>query len=94
MFPGIEKQMTRLRRESKAKENQKKPPLSSPDVVETADFVFAPFDPNERFVVKHAFTDRACNEYIYAKLAQAMGYHVPKAFLRRTNTGGLLSVRN
>ena len=43
MFSRMEKEIMRLRMESKAEENQKKPPLSSPDVVETSDFVFAPF---------------------------------------------------
>ena len=43
MFPGLEKRMMHLRMESKVEENRKKPPLSSPDVVEISDFVFAPF---------------------------------------------------
>ena len=43
MFSRMEKEIMRLRMESKAEENQKKPPLSSPDVAETSDFVFAPF---------------------------------------------------
>lgn len=48
MFPGLEKQMMHLRIESKAEENRKKPPLVSADVVETGDFVFAPFNPLNR----------------------------------------------
>lgn len=100
MFSGMEKVIMRLRMESKAEENRKKPPLSSPDVVETRDFVFVPFDPlnrvgdsgtlllakrkanrKEQYVVKHAFTDCACNEFVYTKLAQAMGYCMPDAIL-------------
>lgn len=100
MFSGMEKVIMRLRMESKAEENWKKPPLSSPDVVETFDFVFAPFNPlnrvgdsgtlllakrkanrKEQYVVKHAFTDCACNEFVYTKLAQAMGYCMPDAIL-------------
>ena len=92
MFPGLDKLLIQLRMESKAEENRKKPPISSSDVVETDDFVFAPFNPlnrigdsgplllakrkadrKDRYVVKHTSTDCACNEYIYAKLAQAMG---------------------
>ena len=30
-------------------------------------------DRSDRYFVKHAFTDCACNEYVYTKLAQAMG---------------------
>lgn len=100
MFPGLEKQMMHLRIESKAEENRKKPPLVSADVVETGDFVFAPFNPlnrvgdsgplllakrktnrKEQYVVKHAFTDCACNEFIFTKLAQVMGYTIPHAIL-------------
>ncbi len=100
MFPGLEKRMMHLRMESKAEENRKKPPLVSTDVVETGDFVFAPFDPlnrvgdsgplllakrkanrKEQYVVKHAFTDCACNEFIFTKLAQVMGYTMPRAIL-------------
>ena len=100
MFLELDKLLMQLRMESKAEENRKKPPISSSDVVETDDFVFAPFNPlnrigdsgplllakrkadrKDRYVVKHASTDCACNEYIYAKLAQAMGYHVPKTLL-------------
>ena len=92
--------MMELRRESKRRENQGKPPLTSPDVVQTADFTFSLFDPLERegdsgtlllarqkgdrqrrYVVKHACTDCACNEYVYTKLAQAMGYTMPGAVL-------------
>lgn len=35
----------------------------------------------EQYLVKHAYTDCACNEFIYTKLAQAMGYHMPDAVL-------------
>ena len=42
MHPGIDKYMMRLRMESKERENQSKPPISSPDAVQTADFVFSP----------------------------------------------------
>ena len=45
MRPGSDKYMMKLRLESKRQENQGKPPITSPDVVETADFVFSPFCP-------------------------------------------------
>lgn len=45
MHPGIDKYMMRLRMESKERENQSKPPISSPDAVQTADFVFSQFNP-------------------------------------------------
>ena len=100
MQRGLGKFMMNLRMESKQLENQGKPPLSSPDVVQTADFTFADFSPlghvgdsgplllarqkgnrQNRYVVKHALTDCACNEYVYTKLAQAMGYTMPEAVL-------------
>lgn len=34
-----------------------------------------------QYVVKHACTDCACNEFIYTKLALAMGYTMPEAVL-------------
>ncbi len=40
-------------------------------------------DPQKRYVVKHAYTDCACNEYVYTKLAQAMAYTMPEAVLFR-----------
>ncbi len=39
------------------------------------------------FLVKHAYTDCACNEFVYTKLAQAMGYHMPDAVLFRLSDG-------
>lgn len=100
MRRGLDKFMMQLRLESKQQENQGKPLITSPDVVETSDFVFTPFCPlghdgdsgslllakqkenrNVRYVIKHAYTDCACNEYIYTKLAQAMGYTMPGAVL-------------
>ena len=96
----IDKCMMELRRESKRRENGGKPPITSPDVVQTADFEFSSFCPHEhigdsgtlllarqkfgrqdRYVVKHACTDCACNEFVYTKLAQAMGYTMPGAVL-------------
>lgn len=41
MRPGLDKYMMKLRLESKRQENQGKPPIASPDVVQTADFVFS-----------------------------------------------------
>ena len=41
MPPKIEKYQMRLRMESKAEENRAKPPLQSPDVAETAEFLFS-----------------------------------------------------
>lgn len=36
---------------------------------------------SERYLVKHEFTDCACNEYVYTKLIQAMGYKMPNVVL-------------
>ena len=41
MHSGLDKYMMQLRMESKKRENQGKPPIFSPDVVETADLVFS-----------------------------------------------------
>ena len=37
----------------------------------------------EMYLVKHEYCDCACNEYIYTKLVQAMGYKMPDAKLFR-----------
>ena len=37
----------------------------------------------EQYLVKHAYTDCACNEFVYTKLAQAMGYSMPDVLLLR-----------
>lgn len=37
--------------------------------------------------MKHAYTDCACNEFIYTKLAQAMGYCMPDAVLFQLSPG-------
>ena len=100
MPPKIEKYQMRLRMESKAEENRAKPPLQSPDVAETAEFLFSRSLPHrgdsgplllakrkqnraEQYLVKHAYTDCACNEFVYTKRAQAMGYSRPDVLLRR-----------
>lgn len=44
-------------------------------------------DRSEQYLVKHAFTDCAANEFVYTKLAQAMGYHMPDAKLFRLSSG-------
>lgn len=104
MHPGFGKYMMRLRMDSKKRENQGKPPITTPDVVQTADFVFSPIphqegdsgrlllakqkaDRNQRYLVKHAYTDCACNEFVYTKLAQAMGYCMPDAVLFQLSPG-------
>lgn len=106
MHPGIDKYMMRLRMESKERENQSKPPISSPDAVQTADFVFSQFNPlgrigdsgplllakrktnrKEQYVIKHACTDCACNEFVYAKPARAMGCTVPDTVLFQLSEG-------
>jgi hypothetical protein len=38
-------------------------------------------DRSDRYLVKHAYCDCACNEFVYTKLAQAMGYKMPDAVL-------------
>ena len=98
MAPNLNKSFMRLRMETKEKENQNKPPLTSPDVVLTTDFVFSKTLHNDgdsgqlllakrksnrkdRYLVKHEYTDCACNEFVYTKLAQAMGYLMPNAIL-------------
>lgn len=35
----------------------------------------------DQYLIKHAFTDCACNEFIYTKLTLAMGYPMPEAVL-------------
>lgn len=106
MRPGLDKFMMNLRMESKERENRNKPPVSSPDVVRTADFIFSPFgspeqegdsgalllarrktNRKEQYVIKHAYTDCACNEFVYTKLAQAMGYTMPAALLFQLSSG-------
>lgn len=98
MYPGYDKYMMHLRMESKAIENRNKPPLFSPDVVQSTAFVFSKelthdgdsgqlllakrkTDRKDKYLVKHAYTDCACNEFVYTKLAQAMGYCMPDAVL-------------
>lgn len=90
----------RLRMEDNERENQGKPPFVSPDIVETHDFVFSPYQPHERngdsgallmakrktnrserYVIKHAYAGSAANEYVYTKLAHAMGLKMPDAVL-------------
>ena len=90
--------------ESKEKENQGKPPITSPDVVQTADFVFSRIphqegdsgrlllakqkaDRNNLYKRVSRDTDCACNEFIYTKLAQAMGYCMPDAVLFQLSPG-------
>lgn len=101
---GFDNFKMRLRMESKEVENRNKSPLSSPDVVQTADFVFSKAteqggdsgalllakrktNKSERYLVKHAYTDCACNEFVYTKLAQAMGYCMPDAVLFQLSPG-------
>ena len=44
-------------------------------------------DRGDRYLVKHAYTDCACNEFVYTKLAQAMGYRMPDAVLFQFSEG-------
>lgn len=102
----IENAMRRERMADKAVENRCKPPLSSPDVVQSADFVFSSIKPlnrigdsgplllakwkpdrSRRYLVKHAYTDCAANEFVYTKLAQAMGTKMPDAVLFQLSEG-------
>lgn len=102
----IENAMRRERMADKVIENSRKPPLSSPDVVQTADFVFSSIKPlnrvgdsgplllakckpdrSRRYLVKHAYTDCAANEFVYTKLAQAMGTKMPDAVLFQLSEG-------
>lgn len=41
----------------------------------------------ERYLVKHAYTDCACNEFVYTKLAQAMECRMPEAVLFQLSPG-------
>ena len=100
MEPRVNSIMRQLRMEDKERENEGKPPLDSPDVMITGDYVFTPITPLDRigdsgqlllakkkadrsqqYLIKHEFTDCAANEYVYTKLAQAMGLKRPDAFL-------------
>ena len=102
----IENAMRRDRMADKALENRSKSPLSSSDVVQSADFVFSPIKPldrvgdsgplllaklkadrSQRYLVKHAYTDCAANEFVYTKLAQAMGTKMPDAVLFQISEG-------
>ncbi len=89
--------MQKYRMADKKIENRAKRTLQSSDVVQTVDFNFADYehegdsgslflatnkkDSTRQYIVKHAYTDCACNEFVYAKLAQAMEYHVPETRL-------------
>ena len=44
-------------------------------------------DHSEQYLVKHAFTDCAANEFVYTKLVQAMDYHMPDAKLFQLSPG-------
>lgn len=98
--------MRQLRMEDKARENQGKPILNSPDVLQTRDYIFSPITPldrvgdsgqlllakkksdrSHRYLVKHEFTDCAANEFVYTKLAQAMGLKMPDAVLFQLSDG-------
>lgn len=102
----IEKAMRRDCMADKALENSPKPPLSSSDVVQTADFIFSPIKPCERvgdsgplllakrksnrsecYLIKCAYTDCAANEFVYTKLAQAMGTKMPDTVLFQLSKG-------
>ena len=48
-------------------------------------------DCSEQYLVKHAYTDCACNEFVYTKLAQAMGYSMPEAVLFQASSKNDLS---
>lgn len=98
--------MRKLRMEDKERENKDKPPLSSPDVMMTGDYVFKPITPldrigdsgqlllakkksdrSQRYLIKHEYTDCAANEFVYTKLAQAMGFKMPDAVLFKLSEG-------
>jgi hypothetical protein len=102
----IERAMRRERIADKAIENSPKPLLSSPDVVQTVDFVFSSIKPlnrigdsgplllakwkpdrSRRYLVKHAYTDCAANEFVYTKLVQAMGTKMPDVVLFQLSEG-------
>lgn len=38
-------------------------------------------DKTERYLIKHEYCDSAANEFVYSKLAHAMGLHIPKSRL-------------
>lgn len=42
---------------------------------------------SQRYLVKHAYTDCAANEFVYTKLAQAMGTKMPDAVLFQISEG-------
>lgn len=69
----------------------------SSDILYTSDFLFDVFSDygdsgilflatnknnfEEKYIVKHEYSDCACNEYIYSKVANAMGIKVPSVKL-------------
>ena len=103
MISRANSMMRTLRMKDKALENSKKPPLCSPAVRCTGDFVFSKICPQDcigdsgqlllakekthRYLVKHEYTDSAANEFVYTKLARAMGFKMPNAVLFRLSDG-------
>lgn len=44
-------------------------------------------DHSQQYLIKHAFTDCAANEFVYTKLSQAMGFKMPDAVLFQLSEG-------
>ena len=108
MSSNLGQRLMTMRVEFKKRENQNKPSLISPDVVQVRDYDFSVFSEREgdsgklllatqksnsanQYLVKHAYTNCACNEFIYTKLALAMGYAMPKAVLFQASSSEGLS---
>jgi len=68
--------ITQLRKKDRDSDNHTKPPLESNDV-----------DAKRKYLVKHAYCDCAANEFIYTKLALAMGMKMPEVVLFQISDG-------
>lgn len=79
-------------RKIKLKENEKREIKKSQDILYTSDFIMEDFpnsgdsgslllatskhNCNEKYIIKHAYYDCACNEYMYSKIGNKMGIKI------------------
>ncbi len=83
--------------ELKEEQNRKKTPFVSSNYLMTGDFRFSKFEnngdsgnmmiakrkgfPKEKYFVKHYYSDCACNEFMYAAIAEQLGILTPRVKL-------------
>lgn len=79
-------------RKLKGEENKNRPKIKSDDILFISDFILEPFlnngdsgqlflathkrNPEEKYIIKHAYYDCACNEYMYSKMGNQMGIQI------------------